>query len=163
MTDLHARVPVPGEEALRGRVDRSIVIAHLAVPLGLASFYTGLLAEGWSWTVFATVLPFFAFGLRPAVWSVLAGSRSRGKAARARLLERRDNSANTALIAMAVLGLAIMDVFRLPGAPHWTNQPDAGLMLAGVAVYLVWLATYARVPVEVRAGWAGLFGRKETR
>jgi hypothetical protein len=67
-------------------------------------------------------------------------------------LERRDNAASISLVTMAGLGLAIMDVFKLPGSPYWTNQPNAGLVLAAVAVYLVWLATYASVPDEVKAG-----------
>lgn len=160
MTDRDGRVLAPGQAEGARNVDTTVVISHVAVPALLAIFYTSLLAEGWSWAIFATVVPLFAFGMRPAAWSISAGTRSRTKSRRVRFLERRDNSANTAFLAMAVLGLAIMDVFKLPGAPHWTNQPDAGLMLAGVAVYLVWLATYARIPREVKQGWSELLGRK---
>ncbi len=77
-------------------------------------------------------------------------------------VERRDNAANVSLVTMSGLGLALMDVLSLPGRPHWTNQPSAGLLLAAIAVYLVWLATYANVPREVKEGWAELIGWKGT-
>ncbi len=76
-------------------------------------------------------------------------------------LERRDNAAAPGLLAMAFLGLALMDVLSLPGGPHWTNQPRAGFLLGFVAVYMVWIATYARLPHEVREGWSALLGRGE--
>lgn len=80
-----------------------------------------------------------------------------------RYLERRDNAANVSLVTMALAGLAIMNVFGLRGRPHWTNQPDVGLLLAAVVVYLVWLATYSSVSVENKRGWATLFGWKDER
>lgn len=78
-------------------------------------------------------------------------------------MERRDNAPNVSLVTMSLLGLGIMDVLGLPGRPQWTNQPEAGLLVAVVAVYLVWPATYALVPDEVRRGWAKLLGGKGGR
>lgn len=143
--------------------DRAIVNAHIVTPIAAAAVFTRLLAGEWSWPLFAAFLPLLAIGLRPAVWSVLASLRGHKRIRRIRFLERRDNAANVSLVTMAVLGLAIMDVFRLPGSPHWMNQPNAGLLLAAVAVYLVWLATYSAVPVEVRRGWTSLLERKDVR
>ncbi|MDF1542976.1 MAG: hypothetical protein P1P71_07635 [Anaerosomatales bacterium] len=159
-----SRVVLPGDA---GRdvydPDRGVVIAHLAVPVVFAAIFAGLLAEGWSWPLFATFLPLLAVGLRPAVWGIAARMRESQKIRSVRYLERRDNAANVSLVTMSITGLAIMDVFRLPGSPHWLNQPTAALLLAAVAVYLVWLATYSSVPIEVKRGWTILLGGKDER
>ncbi len=143
--------------------DWDVVKAHLSAPALVAAFFTRLLSGGWSWPLFGAIAALLLVGLRPAVWSVAASLRSRGKIRRVRYLERRDNAANVSLVTMSILGLAIMDVFRLPGSPYWTNQPNAGILLAAVAVYLVWLATYSSVPIEVRRGWTQLLEQKGGR
>lgn len=145
-----------------GRLDRGLVTAHVVTPLATAALFTRVLTGGWSWALYAAFAVLMAIGLRPAMWSVAAGLRSR-RSRRVLLVERRDNAASISFVAMALLGLGIMDVFGLPGYPHWTNQPEAGLLLAAVAVYLVWLATYARIPDEVRRGWSALLERKDVR
>lgn len=145
------------------RADRGVAIAHVVVPVLVAAGFTRLLTGGWSWPLFASLLPLLGIGLRPAVWGVAARMRAGEKRRRVLYLERRDNAANVSLVTMSGLGLAIMDVFGLPGAPYWTRQPDAGIALAAVAVYLVWVATYSSVPDEVKRGWARLLGGKGGR
>ncbi len=142
------------------RVDWTVVAMHVLVPLIVAWQITALLADEWSVTLFAALVPLLAIGLRPAVWGIASGMRSQDPPRRHAYLERRDNAANVSLVTMAGAGLAVMDVFRLPGAPYWLNQPNAGLVLAAIAVFLVWLATHARIPAEVKAGWKDLLGSK---
>jgi len=143
--------------------DRTIVNAHLATPVLAAAVFTALLTDEWSWPLFGPLFVLLLVGLRPAVWSVASWSRASQKRRSVLYLERRDNAANVSLVTMAGLGLAIMDVFKLPGSPYWTNQPNAGLVVAAVAVYLVWLATYSSVPIEVKRGWARILTRKDER
>jgi len=152
----HRRPPRPG-------LDAPVALALVAAPAAVAASFTRLLAGGWDGPLFAALFVLLLVGLRPAVWAVRAGMQPTDSRRRVLYLERRDYSANTALVTMALTGLAIMDVFRLPGAPHWTNQPSAGLVLAAIAVYLVWLSTHASVPDEVKRGWARLMGRKDGR
>jgi len=142
------------------RVDWTVVAMHVLVPLIVAWQLTAFLSEEWSVTLFAAFVPLLGIGLRPAVWWIASGMRSQDPPRRCAYLERRDNAANVSLVTMAGTGLAVMDVFKLPGAPHWLNQPSAGLVLAAIAVYLVWLATHARIPAEVKAGWKDLLGMK---
>ena len=161
MTDRTASKPLP--ESSSASWDWELIAAHVSVPALAAWGFSSLLSEGeWSVGLFASVLPLLAIGLRPAVWGIAASLRSRGRRSRVGYVERRDNAANVSLVTMSGLGLALMDVLSLPGRPHWTNQPSAGLLLAAIAVYLVWLATYANVPREVKEGWAELIGWKGT-
>ncbi len=163
MTEQSAGRAFSQKRAPRPGFDAPIAIALLAAPAALAALFTRLLAGGWSWPLFGALLALMLVGVRPAVWAVRAGMQPTDSRRRVLYLERRDYTANTSLVTMALTGLAIMDVFRLPGAPYWTNQPSAGLVLAAIAVYLVWLSTYASVPGEAKRGWAGLLGRKDGR
>ena len=140
-----------------------MAVALLTAPLAVAAAFTRLLAGEWSLPLLAAFYPLLLIGLRPAVWGVAASRHADGVRRRVLYLERRDNAANVSLVTMAGLGLAIMDVFKLPGSPYWTNQPNAGLVVAAVAVYLVWLATYSSVPDEVKRGWARILTRKDER
>jgi hypothetical protein len=150
------RLAAPAESSF----DWTVVSMHALVPLVVAWQFTALLGEEWSVTLFAAFVPLLGIGLRPAVWGIASGMRSQDPPRRRAYLERRDNAANVSLVTMAGTGLAVMDVFKLPGAPYWLNQPNAGLVLAAVAVYLIWLATHARIPAEVKAGWKDLLGPK---
>lgn len=163
MTEQRAGRAFPQRQAPSPGLDAAVAIALVAVPAAVAALFTRLLADGWSWTLFVPLFILLLVSLRPAVWAVRAGMQPTDSRRRVLYLERRDYSANTALVTMALTGLAIMDVFRLPGAPYWTNQPRAGLVLAAIAVYLVWLSTHASVPDEVKRGWARLTGRKDGR
>lgn len=140
--------------------DVRLALALPGVPATVAALFTWLLAGRWSWELFGPLFVLLFIGLRPAIWAV-AGSRwPAGAPRRVLYLERRDHTANTALVVMAITGLAIMDVFRLPGSPYWMNQPIAGSVLVTVAMYLVWVSTFSSIPTELRHGWAGLLERK---
>ena len=143
--------------------DWNVARALFIVPAAVAAAFTGLLAEEWSWPLFGPLFVLLLIGLRPAVWAVASWLRASQARRSVLYLERRDNAASVSLVTMAGFGLAIMDVFKLPGSPHWTNQPNAGLALAAVAVYLVWLATYSNVPGEVKRGWTRILTRKDER
>jgi hypothetical protein len=143
--------------------DWAVADALVIVPVCVAAAFTLLLAEEWSLSLFGPLFVLLLIGLRPAVWSVASWLRAGQKRRSVLYLERRDNAANISLVTTAGLGLAIMDVFKLPGSPYWTNQPNAGLVLAAVAVYLVWLATYSSVPDEVKRGWTQVLTRKDER
>lgn len=149
--------------AVESEPDRAVAEAFFIVPVVVASAFTTLLAEEWSWALFGPLFVLMLIGLRPAVWAVAAWLRASEARRSVLYLERRDNAANVSLVTMAGLGLAIMDVFKLPGDPYWTNQPNAGLVLAAIAVYLVWLATYSSVPGEVKRGWVRILTRKDER
>jgi hypothetical protein len=141
--------------------DWAVAGALVIVPVAVAAVFTALLTDEWSWSLFAPLFVLLLVGLRPAVWAVASWARARQKRRSVLYLERRDNAANVSLLTMAGLGLAIMDVFKLPGSPYWTNQPSAGLAIAAVAVYLVWLATYSSDPEEIKRGWAQILRRKD--
>jgi hypothetical protein len=143
--------------------DWAVAGALVIVPAMVAAAFTLLLAGEWSWPLLGPFFALLLIGLRPAVWSVASWLRAAQKRRSVLYLERRDNAASVSLVTMAGLGLAIMDVFKLPGSPYWTNQPNAGLVLAAVAVYLVWLATYSSVPDEVKRGWTRILTRKDER
>jgi len=149
--------------AVGPRPDWGVARALFIVPAVVAAAFTALLAEEWSWPLFGPLFALLLIGLRPAVWSVASWLRAAQSRRSVLYLERRDNAASVSLVTMAGLGLAIMDVFKLPGSPYWTNQPNAGLVLAAVAVYLVWLATYSSVPDEVKRGWTRILTRKDER
>lgn len=150
---------LPGTQSRAG-FDRGAVAAHIWLPFIFATSLTVLLGEGWSWTLFAALAPLTAFALRPASWALSSALCPGDERRQGAYRERLKAGANTSLVVAAILGLSIMDVFRLPGAPYWTNQPDAGLSLAAVAVYLVWLASHANVPKEIKAGWREMLGSK---
>lgn len=160
MTEVRAHVArrAPGDGFAAG-----VLIALALLPLAVTALVTRVLAGEWLWPLFWRLFVLFLWALRPAVWALAAGRRPEGDRRRVLYLERRDYTANTALVIMAIAGLAIMDVFRLPGSPHWTHQPAAGLVLAAIAIYLVWVSTYASIPDEVKRGWASLFERKDRR
>jgi hypothetical protein len=143
--------------------DVRLALALPGVPAAVAALFTWLLAGSWSWALFGPLFVLLFIGLRPAIWAVAASGSPVGAPRRVLYLERRDHTANTALVVMAIAGLAIMDVFRLPGSPYWTNQPIAGSVLVAVAMYLVWVSTYSSIPTELRQGWVGLLKGKGGR
>lgn len=154
-------LPPGAPRRARKGADWPVALAHVITPIAVAAAFTVILT-GWSWPFFGAVLPLLAIGLRPAVWGVAASLRSNDEPRRRAYLSRRKAVASPSLVIMAILGLSFMDVFRLPGAPHWTNQPDAGLSLAAVAVYLVWLSSHANIPAEIRTGWRAALGPRRS-
>ncbi|MDA3935954.1 MAG: hypothetical protein PF636_03685 [Actinomycetota bacterium] len=133
-------------------------ITHILAPPVAAYAFSAVLAGGFDLRLWVVVLAYMWFALRPAIWGMFAAAYGPETPRGVLYLERRDNAAAPGLLAMAFLGLALMDVLSLPGGPHWTNQPRAGFLLGFVAVYMVWVATYARLPHEVREGWSALLG-----
>ncbi len=139
--------------------DLPAAVVHMLAPPAGAYAFANVLSDGFDLRLWAVVLAYMWFALRPAIWGMFAAAHGPASARGLLYLERRDNAAAPGLVAMAMLGLALMDVLSLPGGPHWTNQPAAGFLLGFVAVYMVWVATYARLPHEVREGWSALLGR----
>lgn len=139
--------------------DVPAALAHVLVPPAGAMAFASVLSPEFDLRLWVVVLAYMWFALRPAVWAVFAAMHGSASPRGELYLERRDNAAAPGLIGMAFLGLALTDVLSLPGGPHWTNQPRAGYLLGFVCVYMVWVATYARLPREVREGWSALLGR----
>jgi hypothetical protein len=144
-----------------GKLDSGVIDAFVIVPPLVAVAWLLLLSGRFDEAAAAVLWVMFGFALRPVIW-FWAAQRPDMEAARVDAYrERRHNSTNTAFIATALIGLAALDVVRLPGAPYWIDQPRASFALAAVAVYLTWLAFASDIPVEVAAGWRGMLGKRQ--
>jgi hypothetical protein len=152
-----------GAEALRKGLDSAVIDAFIIVPPVAAVLWLLLLSGRFDEAAAAILWVLFFFALRPVVW-LWASERERiGKPRVEAYRERQRNATNTAFAASVLIGLAALDVVKLPGGPYWTNQPRASFGLVAVVVYLAWLAQKANIPAEVSAGYGRLFGRKEGR
>lgn len=146
----------------RRGVDTGVIDAFILAPPVAALAWLLLLSGRFDERAMAVVWVLAALALRPLVW-FWAASRKGVPAGRAAAYHEREHyTANTSFVAAAILGLAALDVVRLPGGPYWTHQPYAWIALGVVVLYLVWLSSGTDIPAEVSAAWGGLrHGRQE--
>jgi hypothetical protein len=148
---------------LSGRFDHAPLDAFIIVPPVAAVVWLLLLSGRFDEGAAAILWVLFLFAVRPLIW-LWAAERNGLDAGRAALYrERQRNSTNTAFAATVLIGLAALDVLKLPGGPYWKQQPRASFALVAVVIYLVWLAQSADIPGEVASGYRRLFGRKGGR
>lgn len=139
--------------------DGGLLAAFVFAPVLAAAGWLYLLAGREPLPTLLAVWVLMFVAVRPVVWDWGASRDGLPERRAAVYRERQAHSANTAFIAAAMIGLATLDVIKLPGAPYWTDQPRASFALGAVAIYLIWLAQKASIPAEVGAGWRRLLGR----